>query len=70
MGEDFLRYVKDTDSRWEVNLGALYSAKHWQLHNNRKQNGAFKSQLAASKSIFYMKKGWLDCNQKFYLAKS
>ena len=23
MGEDFLRYVNDADSRWEVNLGAL-----------------------------------------------
>ncbi len=56
MGGEFLRYVNDTDSCWEVNLGASYGTKHWQLHDNRKQNGAFKSQLAASKSIFYMKK--------------
>jgi hypothetical protein len=52
-GEDFFRYVNDADSRWEVNLGAPYGTKYWQLHGDRKQNGAFKDQLAASKSIFF-----------------
>jgi hypothetical protein len=44
MGEELFRYVNDTDSCWEVNLGASYGTEHWQLHDNRKQNGAFKSQ--------------------------
>ncbi len=69
MGEEFLWYVNDTYSCWEVNLGALYGTEHWQLHDGRKQNGAFKSQLAASKLNFYTKKGWLDCHQKSYLVK-
>jgi hypothetical protein len=56
MGEDFLRYVNDTDSHWEVNLGASYGTEYWQLHDDRKQNGAFKDQLAASKLNFYLKK--------------
>jgi hypothetical protein len=56
MGEDFLRYVNDADSRWEVMLGASYGTEYWQLHDDRKQNGAFKDQLAASKSNFYLKK--------------
>ena len=54
MGEDFLRQVNNTDSCWEVNLGASNGIEHWQLHDDRKQNGAFKSQLAASKSFFYI----------------
>lgn len=69
MGEDFLQYVNDADSRWEVNLGASYGTEYWQLYDDRKQNGAFKDQLAASKSNFYLKKGWLVCHQKSYLAK-
>ncbi len=60
MGEDFLRYVNDADSRREVNLGASYGTEFWRLHDDRKQNGAFKDQLAALKSNFYLKKkaGW------------
>jgi hypothetical protein len=30
--------------------------KNWQLHDDRKQNWAFKDQLAASKSNVYLKK--------------
>jgi hypothetical protein len=56
MGEDFLRYVKEAATHWEVNLGALYGTEYWQLHDDRRQNGAFKSELASSKSRFYMKK--------------
>ena len=44
MGEDFLRYVSEAATHWEVNLGASYGTEHWQLHDDRKQNGAFKSQ--------------------------
>jgi hypothetical protein len=56
MGEDFLRYVNEAATHWEVNLGASYGTEYWQLHNDRRQNGAFKSELASSKSRFYMKK--------------
>jgi hypothetical protein len=34
----------------------LYGTKYWQLHNDKRQNGAFKSELLLSKSKFYMKK--------------
>ncbi len=56
MGEDFLRYVNEAATHWEVNLGASYGTEYWQLHNDRRQNGVFKSELASSKSRFYMKK--------------
>ena len=56
MGEDFLHYVNEAATHWEVNLGASYGTEYWQLHNDRRQNGAFKSELASSKSRFYMKK--------------
>ena len=35
MGEEFLRYVNDTDSCWEVNLGASYGTELWQLHDDK-----------------------------------
>jgi hypothetical protein len=56
MGEDFLHYVNEAATHWEVNLGASYGTEYWQSHNDRRQNGAFKSELASSKSRFYMKK--------------
>ncbi len=56
MGEDFLHYVNEAGTHWEVNLGASYGTEYWQLHDDRRQNGAFKSELASSKSRFYMKK--------------
>jgi hypothetical protein len=56
MGEDFLRYINIDNTRWEVNVGASYGTEYWQLHNNKQQSGMFKSELAMSKSNFYMKK--------------
>ena len=56
MGEDFLRYVNEAETCWEVNLGGSYGTKYWQLHDDRRQNGAFKSELASSKSRFYKKR--------------
>ena len=62
MGEDFLRYVNEAKSCWEVNLGASYGTKSWQLHDNMRQNGAFKSELASSKPDSTQKKiGWVTC---------
>ncbi len=58
MGKDFFRYVNDEETNWEVNLGAPYGTEYWQLYDNRRQNGAFKSELALLKSRFYKKK-WL-----------
>jgi hypothetical protein len=56
MGEDFLRYINDSHTRWVVNLGASYGTEYWQLHDDKRQNGLFKSELAKSKSRFYMRK--------------
>jgi hypothetical protein len=56
MGEDFLRYINDSQTRWVVNLGASYGTEYWQLHDDKRQNGLFKSELAKSKSRFYMRK--------------
>ncbi len=58
MGKDFLRYVNDEETNWEVNLGAPYGTEYWQLHDNKKQNGAFNSVFALLKSRFYKKK-WM-----------
>ncbi len=58
MGEDILRYVNDKETHWEANLGALYGTEYWQLHNNKRQNKAFKSEFALSKQRFNKKK-WL-----------
>ncbi len=56
MGKDILRYVNDNRTQWEANLSASYGTECCQLHDNKKQNKAFKSELALSKSRFYMKK--------------
>ena len=56
MGEDFLRYINDSQTRWVVNLGVSYGTEYWQLHDDKRQNGLFKSELAKSKSRFYMRK--------------
>jgi hypothetical protein len=56
MGEDFLRYINKEGSLWEANIGASYGTEYWQLHDDKRQNGAFKSELLLSKSKFYLKK--------------
>ena len=56
MGENFLRFVNDERTRWEVNIGAAYNTEYWQLHDDKWQNGTFKLKSALSKSKFYMKK--------------
>jgi hypothetical protein len=58
MSKDFLRYINDKETNWEVNLGTPYGTEYWQLHDDKRQNGEFKSELALSKSRFYKKK-WL-----------
>ena len=58
MGKDFLRYVNDEETNWEVNLGPPYGTEYWQLQDDKRKSGAFKSELALSKSRFYKKK-WL-----------
>jgi hypothetical protein len=57
MGEDFLRYINKEGSCWEANIGASYGTEYWQLHDDKRQNGAFKSELLLSKSKFYYMKG-------------
>jgi hypothetical protein len=47
--EDFLRYVNESETHWGVNLGASYGTEYWQLHDDRRQNGAFKSELTVIK---------------------
>jgi hypothetical protein len=64
MGKDFLRYINKENTCWEVNVVASYGTEYWQLHDNKWQNSMFKSELAMSKSKFYMKKDWSAYLQK------
>ncbi len=54
-GKDFLRFVNDGETHWEVNLGASYRTEYWQLQDDKQQNSMFKLELALSKSKFYLK---------------
>ena len=67
MGEVFLRYINKENTHWEGNVGASYGTEYWQLHDNKWQNGMFRSELAMLKSKFYIKKNWLAYLQKSQL---
>ncbi len=45
-----------TKTHKKVNLGAPYGTEYWQLHDNKRQTGVFKSELALSKSRLHKKK--------------
>ena len=56
MGEEFLRYVNNDDNRWKPILGTPYGTDKWQFHDDKRQNGSFKTYLAEAKSRWIMKK--------------
>ena len=56
MGEAFLEYVNDESHRWLAMLGAPYGTDIWQFHDDKRQNGCFKTELSDAKSRFTLKK--------------
>ena len=56
MGEFFLRYINDEANRWLTMLGAPYGTDIWQVHDDKRMNGCFKTELADAKSRFTQKK--------------
>ena len=56
MGEPFLVYISDDDTRWYVVLGAPYGTAFWQVHDDTRENGQFKMELASAQSALFQKK--------------
>lgn len=56
MGEPFLVYISDDGTRWYVVLGAPYGTALWQVHDDTRENGQFKMELASAKSALFQKK--------------
>jgi len=56
MGEPFLVYISDDGTRWYVILGAPYGTALWQVHDDTRENGQFKMELASAKSALFQKK--------------
>ena len=54
--EGYLRYINDESHEWDVGVGAPYGTSHWQFHDDKRQNGTFKSILSKEKSAFFRKK--------------
>lgn len=55
-GEAYLEYVTDTDTEWMAMFLACYGTEIGQLHDDKRQNGAFKTALSKSKESFVAKK--------------
>ena len=51
-----LCYLNDDTTRWTGMLGAPYGTDIWQFHDDKRQNGCFKTELANVKSKFFLKK--------------
>ena len=56
MGEDFLTYVCNEETKWVSMLGAPYGTGLWQFHDDKRQNGSFKTALTEAKRKFIAKK--------------
>jgi hypothetical protein len=53
---DFLTYVNNDSTLWLPILGVPYGTSIWQLHDDKRQNGAFKGALVDAKRKFFRKK--------------
>ena len=49
MGDLFLEYVTTDETKWMGLLNAIYGTGSSQLHDDERQNGAFKMALSKSK---------------------
>lgn len=56
MGEDFLVYINEDGTFWGCVLGAPYGTHIYQFHDDPRQNGRFKCELARSKSELFIRK--------------
>lgn len=54
--KDFLTYINEPLTKWAIALGAPYRSALWQLHDNKRQNGAFKFALVNAKKKMNLKK--------------
>jgi hypothetical protein len=56
IGEDYLRYVNDEENKWMSGVGAPYGTDIWQFHDDERENGTYKCQLAMAKADLILKK--------------
>lgn len=56
MDGGFLRYVNQSKTKWLPVLGVPYGTSIWQVHDDKRQNGAFKMALSHAKSQYIRKK--------------
>lgn len=56
MGEDYLVYINEDKTYWGCVLGAPYGTAIYQFHDDKRQNGRFKCELAKSKTQLFLKK--------------
>lgn len=52
----FLRYINQRDTKWLPVLGVPYGTSIWQVHDDKRQNGAFKGALVDAKNKYIRKK--------------
>ena len=50
---DFLRYINDDYTRWNVCIGVPYGTALWQVGDSSEQNGSFKMSLAVEKKELF-----------------
>jgi hypothetical protein len=56
MYKGFLTCINKPLTKWIIALGAPYGTALWQLHDDKRQNGAFKSALVNAKKKMNLKK--------------
>ena len=56
MNADFLTYINEETPRHVVVVGCPYGTSKWQLHDDKAQNGTFKTMLRIAKKNMYEKK--------------
>ena len=58
-GQRFLRYINKDQTRWEVNLGALYDTKYWYWRQTAVQDVQARVILAKEQVLYEKKIGWI-----------
>ena len=59
---DFLLYINDTATKWNVCLGVPYGTALWQVGDASEQNGSFKMSLSVEKKKLFENR--LECYQQ------
>ena len=67
---DFLKYINDKDTHWNMCIRVPYGTALWQVGDSNQQNGRFKMLLTQKKKEMYQKQLYNAFQQNLHLMRS